>query len=282
MSAKISEAEFKKALDEMEALAVKKADALLAADPEGSLATEGEALSGKSKSAKKSKAKKPSMAKMMSASDKSSDDDSSSDDGSSAKKAAACSDDSSSDDGSSGDRMSKGLSDRVGDNDAMRKGYHANEFLENMVDEIDATVVDFRKSIVKHVDRRVDGLEAGRRDFDVRLAKAVVSIGNRVDQLYAMVGEMKGGLAKALSQPAAAGRPNVLSKSDIAQPQLGGSDPDPLALVPPTKVRDWLYDKLDKGEIDDLELTKWEGARWNPRALSDAVQKALAHDLGAA
>lgn len=294
---KIPERDLLKALTELEET-IEKGDALKAADPEGDLSTEGEALSDKAEAgrsdAKKGR-RKEDLSKMMSASDMASDDGSGDDESEEGDKE----DDESDDDASP---MGKSFREQADDNETMSKAIEVSEFIEAMVDEVGAHLDATRKSLVKsfgkqmadivstmqaHFDARLAAVQAAQAGFNAKMAKALTAIGTSVNEQEDML--------KSLGdRPALAPRGKaVLTKSEIALPPgmvpgaggsmadgSGGGDDDLalLADVPSNRIFDWMFAKAQNNQLDPMLITAFEATK-DPSALPFQVRKALVNDL---
>lgn len=321
---RIPEDKLIKALAELESVA--KGDALEEQDPEGGLSTEGKPLSddapkGRGESTKKSRrasASSPFEATSSAAesSDDDDDDESSDEETTSppkkdkkskvekASKASKSSSAASSDD--EDDDSEKSFREMADGDEKMRKGILINDFLESMVDQMSLALLYVKDSIVKSinetgaaiiagVDERIAKSDAGRRDFDARMARATAAIGKAVHgELLPMVDMVK----SLADQPAASPRGKaVLSKGEVNQPPWGGptsradggraagsgdgggSDATVLRELPTKAIADWLAKGVVQNRIDQNVVFAWEADRYDPTLLPPTVQQALAEDL---
>ena len=268
MAGKIKEESLLKALNELEA-AVAKSDVLEDADTEGGLSSEGTPLSSKAPSGRGSVTK----AAAVSSSDAGSEDAASD-----AGSEDAESDDAESDDAGSDDSeapAAKSFREVADADETMQKAIEVSDFIEAMVDQTSSSLGAVTKSlhrIEKSVGARIDRSESVQQNFNARLAKAVVQIGNSVNELANIV--------RAFSDtPSVPQRRAVLSKSEVLQPHLGGGAPDDLATADRSKIIDWLVNKSLANQLDAVTITAFEQSGYNPDALPPMVRKALANDL---
>jgi len=268
--AKIQERDLLKALNELEDL-VEKGDALENQDTEGGLSTQGTPLSSKAPSGRSDTKKSDRMAKMLSASDTASDDD---DEGSG--DGASPDEQSDDDDGDSGEDTSKSFRQHADENDTMHKAIEISDFIAAMVDQTSDSLTDVQKSltwVAENIGTRIEKSEAAQSNFNTRLAKAVVSIGNTVSGLAELVGQLAG-------QPNVPQRRAVLSKSEVVDPYLGGQPSGgDLGDVSKSQIQDWLFDKAGRNEIDPVMVTVFEQNGYNPEVLPVQIRKALINDL---
>lgn len=279
----VKESALEKALDELEEAAArveKSGDPLLSADPEGGMPKQGKPLSNQ---VPKGSGK---ISKKMSASDRSSSDDDEAEKAEKPTKTVSKAASSSSSDDDDEDAAEKSFIERAEDDEAMQKGFQANEFLTSMTSTISATIEDLRKSTR-------DELEAIRKseaDFRPRLAKSIVAIADALERLNGAVAGiqkkvdgMSGGLNKALMAPnLGLGRPIVTSARDVVEPNLaeGEGSEMPLDGVDSRRIGDWLFDNLQGGNlVKSHHIEKWEHARYDPRALPSHIRNALEQEF---
>jgi hypothetical protein len=275
---KVTEEKLLKALNELEESVIKGGDALVSADTEGGLSTEGTPLSSKqSKSSgetvkavdekekdKVSKGtKKKGMPPVTSEEDESSDD--AGDDDQSEED----------DDDDEGDKTEKSLKDRAAEEPNVAKAVEVSDFLEGLVETLDTSLKDMSKSLRKSITEDLGGelrksVEA-QLEFNSKLATAVVSIGKEVREQGEMIKSLAG-------QPNVPQRRAVLSKSEIVQPGLGGGEGEGLATLPKERITNWLMEKAMRSEIDPVMVTAFEQSG-NIAALPHNIQKALTNDL---
>lgn len=326
---RIPESKLIKALAELENVA--KGDDLEDADPEGGLSTEGKPLSdeapkGRGESTKKSRSNASSPFGSASSSSAGSsdddDDDDGDDDGSSdgsspppappkkdkkkdkgkkVSKARSTSTVSGDDDD---DDAEKSFRDMADDDETMRKGILVNEFLESMVDQLSIALLHVKEGVIKSIqetgasiiasiDERVAKSDAGRRDFDVRMARATAAIGTAIQgELLPMVDMVK----SLADQPATSPRGKaVLSKGEVNQPPwsgpgsvsadqrlASGSEGDyveELRGLGTNAISDWLFKKSATNQLDQNVLVAFEADRYDPAMLPPAVRKAIVNDL---
>lgn len=319
---RIPEDKLIKALAELESVA--KGDALEEQDPEGGLSTEGKPLSddapkGRGESTKKSRrasASSPFEAASSTEESSDDDDDESSDEEttpppkkdkkSKVEKAGKVSKSSSAASSDEDDDAEKSFREMADGDEKMRKGILVNDFLESMVDQMSLALLHVKDSIVKSIketgaaviagmDERIAKSDAGRRDFDARMARATAAIGKTVHgELLPMVDMVK----SLADQPAASPRGKaVLSKGEVNQPPWGGptsradggraagsgdgggSDATVLRELPTKAIADWLAKGVVQNRIDQNVVFAWEADRYDPTLLPPTVQQALAEDL---
>ena len=304
--AKIQERDLLKALNELEDM-VAKGDPLEESDPEGGLSTEGKPLSDSAPSGRSDTLKSNRVDRVLSGATagegvdpenpwkkkkRSSNDDSSStnrahkampkdvdSDGDDLSDTSSSPDDDSGDDASSEEparRFGKSLRDRADGDETMRKAIEVSDFIEAMVDQTSGALVDVQKSLVavsRQLSSRMEKSEAAQSNFNSRLAKAVVSIGNSVNGLSEIVGKLAG-------QPHIPQRKAMLSKSEIVDPYLGGEPSGgEFADFSREQIQEWLFQKSCANEIDPVTVTIFEQNGFNPEVLPPHVRKALVNDL---
>jgi hypothetical protein len=313
---RIPESKLLKALAELEDVA--KGDALEEQDPEGGLSTEGEPLSdaapkGRGEQTKKSRGGNP-FGNASSSSASSDDDDGDSDDDDDdpppppkkskdkdKKKVSKAASSASSDDDD--DDAEKSFRDMAEDDETMRKGMLVNDFLEHMTDQLSLALLHVKEQLTKsiqemearltaHIDDGLAKSVAGRREFDVRLAKGVAAIGNAVVGDLLPMADMIKSIA-AQPAPAARGKA-VLSKGEVNQPPWGGpsrtnedqrlaagSDDyvEELRELGTQAINDWLFRKSAQNQLDQNVILAFEADRYDPAFLPSAVRKAIANDL---
>jgi len=218
----------------------------------------------------------------------------------------AGSDDESSDAGS--DDADKSFREMADDDETMRKGIEVNGFLESMTDQLSLALLHVKESLAKsftdaiaemearlraHIDESLTKSTAGRREFEVRLAKGIAEIGKTVVGDLLPMADMVKSLA---DQPAGSPRGKaVLSKGEINRPPWngsnagedsrlladgsGGDDVEALRELGPNTICDWLFKKSALGEIDPKVPIAFEADRYDPAMLPAAVRKAIANDL---
>ena len=212
------------------------------------------------------------------------------------------SDDGSSDDGS--DEAEKSFREMADGDETMSKGILVNEFLESMTDQLSLALLHVKGSISKSIAemeaRLIDHIEvslnksmAQRREFDVRLAKAVASIGKTIQGDLPSIVDMVKSLA---DQPVGSPRGKaVLSKGEVNRPPWSGptsgdddrrladgSDGDyveELRGIGTKAINDWLFRKSAANQLDQNVIMAFEADRYDPAMLPPAIRKALADDL---
>jgi len=269
MAGRIREEDLLKHLNELEET-VEKGDALLAQNTEGGFSTEGTPLSKKSKI--------DAAAKAMSASDTDSDedsDDASSDEGGEAeggedteKCGAKKSEYDDADDDAS---TMKSFRERADEDETMRKSIEVSDFIEATVDNLDASLKELDQSLRSTLGSEIAKSVAAQSNFNQRLAKAVVSIGNEMREVCDLV--------KAIAnQPNIPQRKSVLSKSEIVEPQLGGMSASDI-LPSREAMQGWLIEKAQAGIIDAVKVTEFEQSGYDIGVLPMQMRKALVSDL---
>jgi hypothetical protein len=276
----VKESGLLKALSQLEDAAEKltKGDALEDADTEGGFSTEGEPLSSKAPSGKsdtmKSKAKSKVMAKMMSASDMGSDEE---EDGGDASP------DMGSDEGDDAEGQPpkgkeasayKSLRQNLDADPDVSKALEISEFLSSFADQHSSALGTLRSSLHKSMSElsdAVDSTAATQRIFNTKLAKAMVMMGSTLTKALTT-------LEAVVGQPNVVRTKSILSKSDIQQSTLDGSDDE--HKLPRASVEDWLVTKSMEGKIDPVFVTQFEQNGYDLNVLPSAIRKALVNDLG--
>lgn len=288
MSGRIKESALLKALAELEE-GVEKGDELQDADTEGGFSTEGEPLS---KEAMKDGGEDADVAKADDSSDDESSDDGDEDDKASKglgcdhvfKGQMACracagrvakADDDSDEDDKDDDDTSKSFRQRADQDDTLSKGIEVSDFLESIVNGMSETVEDLKKS----VDQRIGTFATERRDFDRRLAKAIVRIGNAVETLGSALGEQDKALRRVMNMPHVPQRKSVISKSEIVEREFESGLQDPIRNIPPSSLVNWLTQKAMSREINEMLVFEFEASGYNPDVLPPDVKKSLVSDL---
>jgi len=254
-----------------------------------------------------------SIEKMMSASDEASSNDASSKappfkkkKSKKVAKAAAASSSSSGDDSASDDESDdsdrpaeKSFRAQAEQDETIGKAIMVNDFLEAFVDQVGVAMARMTKSFAKQlqeaesrinarIDNRVAKSVSYHADFNQRLAKAISSIGNSVQEDVVDV------IKSLVNSPASGSRGKaVLSKSEVNNPpwqgnqggdnrMANGSDGDfsaELADVSQEAIGDWLFKKSMANQIDSKLILAWEADRYSVEALPVQVRKALVNDL---
>ncbi len=219
------------------------------------------------------------VSKMMSSSDESSSDDEDEDDEDEdeAKKSVAASSSEEEDDDDE-DQTRKSLLERAEKDSTLRKGMRANDFLESFLAQTSDVLEDVRKGMQQSFDLHTER----QADFQRRLAKALVSLGEAVTEIGSSVQELKKTFRKALGAPrneSISGR--ALTTEDLVQPQVGPQqfNDHPLDAVKSQVITNWLLQGLKKGMVEDDDVIMFEHHRYNPRALPEHLQKAAIRDL---
>lgn len=303
----LKERDVLKALNDLEeAVALSKGDAMEDADPEGGLSTEGTPLSNKAPSgkgapnmdAKKSRHKgdddddvdKGMDASSVASSDSSSvdkaDADSGSGDASDESGDADSESESSDDDDSESMAMSKSLRQRAEEDEEMHKGLMVAPFLEAMVDQMSSTIDDMNKSFHAHIDRKIEKSMEKQGDFNIRLAKGMVTLGKMMKEIMPLVKSQAEVIKSFGNLPNVPQRKSVLNKSEIAERDGGDGDDDAtrenMAKVNRRDTIDWLIDKAEKGEVPAVMVTQYENSGYNPQSLPLPLRKAMMSDLAKA
>lgn len=272
-----TEASVMKALDDLSALAdgtvEKGGDPLLAADPDGGFATQGESLRSKMHGTGSSKAAKAEayMSSSSSSDEESDSDDESSDDGSESSK--------------------KSLIERAHEEPVMRKGINATDFLDRFTSTISDVVEDLRKGL----EAKIDASQGKQHEFNRRIAKALITMGNLVVEqgeviksLKTQLGSVEGGIAKALNAPA---YPNHVAYDQrqhgaVVEPTIGESGSGgqtPLDSIEREQIQEWLFQKAAEADpklnVKMEDIAMWEHNRYNPRALRPNLVKALEQEF---
>lgn len=287
----VTDADLLKALGELQD-AVSKGDRLLEADTEGGLSTVGTPLSKKAP-------------KGVSKAEAGSDDDSS-DDGSMAKATCdhvykgqmackACSiakadDDSSddaSDDDSSGD-AEKAM--RVDENKDVKKAIKkaavqdvdAAKFLHTLAEGISDSV----EALDKSIEDRFASDKEERKKFDTQIAKALVQIGNLVNNIAQRIRVIDGGVQKALSQPAAGPAQRIgqsFSHMQAAPTPYDGRGNHPILDIDSTRIQNWFASQAASNNYAAVNVgIEYEQAGNNPAVLINYpdISKAIVADCG--
>lgn len=283
-----TEQDLLKALDELE----KGAIPAQMKDADGGLATEGESLGvSADENAEKvvKKAKKASPPMEMS-DDESSEDESEPDEESDDESEESMSkgEDSESvekgdDDTSSSDRgahetsspdkeMTKSFKEVAEEDDTIAKAIEVSGFMEQLVALTSDSIDSLRKSVVE--------LEAGNSQFNTRMRKAIVAIGNATmenrDLIKSLIEKLGG-----VPAPRREGK-TLLSKSDIHDRSFTNDDSAGEGELDHTNpkhrqaVANWLFNKVTKGELDPTIVTMYES---NTAALPLDLMKSCENDL---
>lgn len=264
-----------KALNELED-AVEKGDALQDEDTEGGFSTEGTPLSNLAGGESTIKSK-TSVEKTMSASDMESEDDEDDDESSAGDMKM-----------SKKKSVSKSFQNALAEDDNVRNAVEVSDFLEAMVDQTTTALSDLEKSLHETVLESHEAIAKGlhhessrRREFETRLAKAVVMIGNQMNEVTNVIKSLAG-------QPNVPQRRAVLSKSEIAPAPLGapgngGGVSGGLSSLSPSVVVERMLMKAQSGMVTydqaQFDIIAYESNQYNLGAISDSMRKALEADL---
>lgn len=261
----VSEPAVLKALNELEVFA--KGNALEDADTEGGLSTEGKPLSAKAPRGKVTEVNKGGKPPVDDESDEGSEEESEDDE-------------SGADDESEDVPMGKSLAQRAGDDEDVAKGVDVSPFLEALVDQISNTLEDVRGTLKQSINKSISESTAAQQEFNIRLAKGIVTIGKGLQSLSTQVSQLTESLQGLNTAPAGV-RKSVLSQNEIVEPRGDEGDEDTGANSPfhHSAVEDWLVQKSQEGQVPIQIITMWESSGRQLHSLPPNIRKACVQDL---
>ena len=150
--------------------------------------------------------------------------------------------------GDKDDDMDKSMRKSLEQRPTIKKAIEVSQFLEELTDGVVDSVDGLRKSLVEG--------QQYQSQFNQRLAKAVVQLGETVESLQSQLADMG-------NQPV--GRKSVLSKSELDARSFDGGAEGPdhhqfagAEQVQKADVLDYLCDRAEKGEIPPETVTEFE------------------------
>jgi hypothetical protein len=145
----------------------------------------------------------------------------------------------------------------VGDSDTLRKGFEISPFLEALTDATTTSVDRLAKS-------QID-FQNETREFNARLQKAVIAIGNKLLSLEKSQSE-------ALEQPVVARPRSVVRKSDVAERFEQEQD---APRFDKAQTLEALTELAIKGEVPSLVVSAYEGSGFVDPAYMQVVNSKL-------